>query len=327
MQGITFMNHQTLALTLIALLSATPIVCIPTSRYQDLMAAQKHRELTSNEKEELKLVEQLKQWETERWKWREKEYVSGIQPTPFRGVSFRKLEKTLPSFYGPFEYTRTYRGPSGKERQLELLEAQKTRELTSDEKEELKQLEKMSWLLSSNSSSANLFSPHFDSGTRRSGGPIYIDKIEDLSYKPREQISEHTSLDTEFGSVVLSGLIKKENASTEKIMPLEKDLFAPIISGYGPIWECNSRRYSRIQHVSTDDWKVIAQGPLEALDTCNQESNNNNNADKHIPLTASLIAANAQTSGVNYERLAESLEQLHAFNTLQAQIDKLFASQ
>ncbi len=214
------MNHKTLALTLIALLSAAPIVCIPTSRYNEPVGAQKSREL----KETLELL-----WGPERSKWRDKEYVSGIQLTPFGVVSLREREEILPSFDEPFE----------------------------------------------------------------------------------------------FGSVVVNGLIKEEDAPTEKIMPLEKDLFAPIISAHGPIWECNGRRYSRIQHVSTDDWKVIVKGPLEPLDACNQESNNNNNADKNITLTASLIAAHAQTDGVNYERLAESLEELHTFNTLQAQINKL----
>ncbi len=222
-------QSKTLALTLIALLSTAPIVCGPTSRYLELLEAQKTRELTSDEKATLQLLEQFKGWGTKHWQLRDKEYVSGIQLTPFGGVSHREREEILPSFDESFE----------------------------------------------------------------------------------------------FGSVVLSGLIKKQDASTEKIMPLEKDLFAPIISAHGPIWECNGRRYSRIQHVSTDDWKVIVKGPLEPLDACNQESNNNNNADKNITLTASLIAAHAQTDGVNYERLAESLEQLHTFNTLQAQINKL----
>ena len=202
----------------------------------------------------------------------------------------------------------------------DLMAAQKNRELTSDEKKELQQLETLPWLFSSNYSYANVFSPHFDSVPARSCGPIFIEEIDELSV---EQINEHTNLNTEFGSVVLSGLIKEEDASTEKIIPLEKDFFAPIISGYGPIWECDGGRYSRIQHMSVDDWKVIAEGSLEPLDACNQESNNNNNADKHITLTASLIAVHAQTDGVNYERLAKSLEQLHTFNTLQAQIDKL----
>ncbi len=146
------MNHKTLTFTIIALLSTAPIVCIPTSRYNEPVGAQKSREL----KETLELL-----WGPERSKWRDKEYVSGIQLTPFGGVSLREREEILPSFDEPFE----------------------------------------------------------------------------------------------FGSVVLSDLIKKQDASTEKIMPLE--------------------------------------------------------------------AAHAQTDGVNYERLAESLEELHTFNTLQAQINKL----
>ena len=227
------MNHKTLALTLIALLSAAPIVCAPASRYNNLLNAQKNRELTSDEKEELQRWEQLKQLGTQHSEWREKEYVSGIQLTLFWNAPI------------------------------------------------------------------NL---------GRSGGPSWNVKREIIGLNGINDQHQPNTISTEFGSVVVNGLIKEEDAPTEKIMPLEKDLFAPIISGYGPIWECNGRRYSRIQHVSTYDWKVIVEGPLEPLDACNQESNNNNNADKHITLTASLIAVHAQTDGVNYERLAKSLE-------------------
>jgi hypothetical protein len=225
-------QSKILALTIIALLSTAPIACTPTSRYQDLMAAQKNRELTSDEKATLQLLEQFKGWGTKHW------------------------------------------------------------------------------LLSSNSSSANLFSPHFDSGTRRSCGSIYIDEIEDLSYKPREQISEHTSLDTEFGSVVLSGLINDNQNSWKPWVTssyiLHKD-----------------ERTGQIMPIRRENYGAAHDRfmPDVTIEKDHNESPLSSNT--AIAQTASLIAAHAQTDGVNYERLAKSLEQLHTFNTLQAQIDKL----
>ena len=223
-----FMNHKTLALTLIALLSTAPIVCAPTSKYDNLIATQKIRELTPDEKEELKKME------------------------------------TLPSC----------------------------------------------WLLSSNFSSANLFSPHFDSGTRRSCGPIFIDEIEELSYKPREQISEHPNLDTEFGTVVLSGLIN-DNQNTWK----------PWVTSSYILHK--DERTGQIMPIAMENYGLAHNTfmPCATIEKNNNELPLSTNVS--ITHAASLIAANAQTSGVNYERLAGSLEKLHTFNTLQAQINKL----
>jgi hypothetical protein len=132
---------------------------------------------------------------------------------------------------------------------------------------------------------------------------------------------ELTSNEKECGTVVVSGLIKEEKDQAQGVIPKDMNLLSPIIVMQGAIWIVNGKRYSRIEHVSANDWKVIWRGPWEPLETCEPKSSSNNNSDKHITLTASLIAVNAQPSGVNYEHLAQSLEQLHKSNTSDDQGD------